>query len=101
MRLYIIIVLVLAVPVLLFLNRIEKKKEKEKERENEFKNQYSKVVYALTAYTEGGMSTREALKRVARDEVVGEGELLAELRQLNYELDNGLSTEKALLKFAG
>lgn len=101
MRLYIIIVLVLAVPVLLFLNRIEKKKEKEKERENEFKNQYSKVVYALTAYTEGGMSTREALKRVARDEVVGEGELLAEFRQLNYELDNGLSTEKALLKFAG
>lgn len=98
-----ILMLVLGVLIagLLVANRIQKEKESQKEKETLLKERYPKVVYALTAFTEGGMSAREALKRIARRDVAGEGFLYDELKLLNYELDNGLSLEKALLKFAG
>ncbi|MCR5344697.1 MAG: type II secretion system F family protein [Lachnospiraceae bacterium] len=86
---------------LLVANRIQKEKESQKEKEILLKERYPKVVYALTAFTEGGMSAREALKRISRPDVSGDGFLYDELKLLNYELDNGLSLEKALLKFVG
>ena len=100
-RPFIILVLGFVIEVLLIANYIQKEKEAAKEKETLLKERYPKVVYALTAYTEGGMSAREALKRIAKPDVAGDGYLYEELRLLNYELDNGLSMEKALLKFAG
>jgi len=79
---------------------IEKEKESEKEKEKLLRSRYPKVVYALTAYTEGGMSAREALRKMTRQEIIGDGILFDELSLLNYELDNGLGMEKALLMFA-
>jgi len=86
--------------VLLIFNVIEKEKESEKEKEKLLRSRYPKVVYALTAYTEGGMSAREALRKMTRQEIIGDGILFDELSLLNYELDNGLGMEKALLMFA-
>ena len=95
-----IIILGIICSVLLIFNVVEKEKEREKEREKQLRSRYPKLIYALTAYTEGGMSGREALKRVTRREIIGEGVLFAERSRLNYELDNGLGMEKALLMFA-